>query len=127
MKFLVKVFEESYQDDWEEGEVAGTLYTVKVDEKMFATAQDAVKWFRDNYEHKDYKCGVMGDILVCPQPVQAVRDGYFYDAPEEIVKEWQAGKRRLWNREFRFRLQKVEDFSEGDMMQLADSLGLEAI
>lgn len=96
--YIYKIYEQSYEDEWENGEIEKTFSSIEVHKSTpFNTLKEAVKNALETWG----KLGQIEDIseeryvLCLSSELKAVHNNYLQDPTPEEMKAWKAGKINL--------------------------------
>ena len=123
--YRATVSERSYKDNFENGEVDGTYQFTDIAEKVFDTIEEAVKWFKDNYESSAEDCFIFHEDnnVYAPRPMQTVdSDGSFMDASEATLEKWKDGKIDLYDVEYVLVLHKMTPVDDEDLEKVLNEI-----
>lgn len=110
--YIASITEQSYRDNYESGEIEGTLVSISLnDDEKFDTPQEVLKYF---YE---YYYGNYGGVYVIDNDdsvkygtsiIACAKTYGFEPASEEQLKAWKEDKIDLYKVEYTLQIKKVE-------------------
>lgn len=112
MKVFAKIIEVSYEDNYENGMV-GHFNDVLIDNKIFDTVDEAVKFFGDTYRYdKNSNIELLDDGIMILGRDMCINGFYgFEEATDQELTNWKKGKINLWSVEYQMKLMKLEEFT----------------
>ena len=115
-RFLATVYEASYKDDWNDGEVDSTYQRFQITQKTYDSAEEAVKDFVRQFGGGDWSAPeTIDDGLIGISAIKA-DDEYGWRTPTKEQEEaWKQGKFELWNVERQLKLQKLETLTNEEL------------
>ena len=110
--FEATVFECSYEDNYEDGEVDRTYGIVQITSKVYHSVEEAIKEFIDMYHGSEFsKPEVVDDSIIAFDAMkrEASEDRYanWADPSEADIQKWKDGKINLWNVEYQLHIKEL--------------------
>ena len=126
--FLYKIYENTYQDDYEHGEINGTYSSIFIEEGKvsgiealakrvgqfkydYAQGEDPKIWIDDNFVHTDMM-------------MTADEDGCFYKPSDDEVEAWKKGDATLYNVEYCMHIYMIETLSQDELTTALTEAGV---
>ncbi len=115
MKYLVKVFENVYKDNWEEGEVFGSYQRCLMYQTETEDLKKAVKDFADRYLRHDKKLYITDNFIHIDFTAKNTTHEFVLPTEEDIEK-WKKDEIDLWNVEYMMDITKIEEATTAEIL-----------
>ena len=128
MIFRLSIYERSYLDDHNNGQIYGTFNSSLLYEKIFRTIQGALRHFNEEFEGSRrgiFKINDGVDIMFRIS-FMAKKDQYgFEEATESEIELFEKGKIQLYNVEYIATVSEIKSVSEEEIDNALEGIGFE--
>lgn len=128
MRFRLSIYEWSYLDDHNNGQIYGTFNSSLLYEKIFRTIQNALRYFHEQFEGSRrgiFKINDGVDIMFrIPFMMKKGQSG-FEEATESEIELFEKGKIQLYNVEYIATINEIKSVSEEEIDNALDGIGFE--
>ena len=116
MKIIAKIYECSFEDNYNEGEFDGRSNYVEIERRTFSSIEEAINDFKKRYEDSKYGVEFVGDnLIVAPKGMKKGGEYGWNEPTEKEFEAWEVGKISLWNVEIQLKLFKEEEVSDDEL------------
>ena len=128
MIFRLSIYERSYLDDYNNGQIYGTFNSSLLYEKIFRTIQGALRHFNEEFEGS--RRGIFkindGISIMFRISFMAKEDqSGFEEATESEIELFEKGKIQLYNVEYIATVSEIKSVSEEEIDNALDGIGFE--
>lgn len=128
MRFRLSIYERSYLDDYNNGQIYGTFNSSLLYEKIFRTIQGALRHFHDEFEGSRrgiFKINDGVDIMFRISFMMKKDQSGFEEATESEIELFEKGKIQLYNVEYIATVSEIKSVSEEEINNALDGIGFE--
>ena len=117
MKYLVKVFEASYKDNWENGEIFNSYNKILMYQTETEDLKKAIEDFKHRFCHHDMKLYITDGMIHTDFTADVDPNSEMWIWPtEKKIESWKKGEVDLWDVEFQMHISKIEDVTTKDII-----------
>ena len=128
MRFRLSIYERSYLDDHNNGQIYGTFKSSLLYEKIFRTIQGALRHFNEEFEGSRrgiFKINDGVDIMFRISFMAKEDQSGFEEATESEIELFEKGKIQLYNVEYIATINEIKSVSEEEINNALDGIGFE--
>ena len=128
MRFRLSIYERSYLDDYNNGQIYGTFNSSLLYEKIFRTIQGALRHFNEEFEGSRrgiFKINDGVDIMFSISFMAKEDQSGFEEATESEIELFEKGKIQLYNVEYIATVSEIKSVSEEEIDNALEGIGFE--
>lgn len=128
MRFRFSIYEWSYLDDHNNGQIYGTFKSSLLYEKIFRTIQGALRHFNEEFEGSRrgiFKINDGVDVMFRISFMAKEDQSGFEEATESEIELFEKGKIQLYNVEYIATINEIKSVSEEEIDNALEGIGFE--